>query len=68
MHDLVTFTITMPIGALFDEHIAALKSARDTQMRLGNVPAAHVLHTTIVLAEAGSLAFATSVNPPTIFP
>lgn len=62
----VTFTITLPIGGLFDEQIKALRSARDIQAAFGNLDAAQALHTIMILAEGGRHLSNTSVALPFI--
>lgn len=51
--DVVTFTVTLPINAPLGEYITALRSARDSQARLGNFDAAQALHCILTLAEKG---------------
>lgn len=60
----VTFSLTLPTGGMFPDYIAALKKARDEQVKLQNPDAAQALHTILVLAEGGYHAFTTSTVIP----
>lgn len=64
--DTVTFTLSLPVSADFDEYVKALKEARDNQAKMRNVAAAQALHTLMVLAEGGNILFKTSAQPPVI--
>jgi hypothetical protein len=67
--DTVTFSVTLPVGGMFADQIAALKKARDEQIKLHNPDGAQALHTIVVLAEGGYHAFTTStVVPQLIIP
>ena len=62
--DKVTFTITLPAVGLFDEQIKALREAKATQIKLGNIDAVQSLHAILVLAERGLHAFNTDPGTP----
>jgi hypothetical protein len=66
MNDVVTFTITLPVAAPFDEYVSALKAGTEAQARIGNPGAAQALLTIRILAERGLLAFNTDVKYPHI--
>jgi hypothetical protein len=55
--DSVTFSITLPAGGSFEEQLEALRAAKAEQLKLRNRPADEALHTILVLAERGALAF-----------
>lgn len=59
----VTFALTLPEGGTFEDQIEGLRSARDTQHRLGNPGAAQSLTIILALAERGNLAFAADTRP-----
>jgi hypothetical protein len=66
MNNFVTFTITMPCGAMFDETIDGLKKAKDDQIGRGNIEAAQILHTILVLAQGGKHWLERGTRSPTI--
>lgn len=55
----VTFSITLPVAGLFEDHIAALERAKVEQLKMRNFDAAHALHTIEVLAKGGLHTFNT---------
>ena len=63
---LVTFSITLPDGGSFDEHVEALKTTRQIQIDEGNMAAAMAMSVVVALAEMGKIAFETSTAPPPI--
>lgn len=66
--DTVTFAITLPVCGLFEDHIEALRRARDEAHRRHDLPVAQALHTILVLAERGHLAINTDTGQPFVLP
>lgn len=62
-HDTVTFTITLPIGGMFEDQIVALRNAKMEAIGRRDMAAAQALHAILALAERGALAFNTDVRP-----
>lgn len=57
MTDMVTFTISLPVSARFDEYLLALRAARHQQHLAHNPAAAEALCQVISLAGRGLIAW-----------
>jgi hypothetical protein len=60
----ISVTLTFPRGALFAETIEALRRAKASEIRRGNIEAGQTIHTLLVLAEGGLALFEKSATNP----
>ena len=62
----IEVTLNLVDGGLFHDQVEAIRKAVTEQINSRNLAAAQALHTVLVLAERGKLAFDTDTQPPTI--